>query len=57
MDQILRDIIELRQRADQVNEIIKRCEKILDDDISDFHKDLAKAAAYDEIVKIWEGRD
>ena len=56
MDQILRDIIELRQRADQVNEIIVRCEEILDDDISDFHKDLAKASAYDEIVKIWEGR-
>lgn len=55
MDKILRDIIELRQRADQVNEIIKRCEKILDDDISDFHKDRAKAWAYDEIVKIWEG--
>lgn len=52
----IQDYVELRQRAIEINKIIERCEDIQGEDISDFHKDLAKAAAYDEIVKIWEGR-
>lgn len=52
----LKDIISLIHEFEDINEIIKRCEDIQDEDISDYHKDRAKVFAYDEIVKIWEGR-
>ena len=48
--------VEASKRCGVVNEIIKHCEDIQDEDISDYHKDRAKVFAYDEIVKIWEGR-
>jgi hypothetical protein len=53
----LKDIIRLKQQAEDINEIIKRCEDIQDEDISDYHKDRAKVLAYDEIVKIWKEGD
>ena len=53
----LKDIIRLKQQTEDINEIIKRCEDIQDEDISNYHKDRAKVFAYDEIVKIWKEGD
>lgn len=51
----INDYVDLRQRANRINEIIERCEDIQREDVSDYHKDRAKVLAYDEILKIWEG--
>lgn len=52
----INDYVDLRQRAVKISEIIKRCEDIQREDVSDYHKDRAKVLAYYEIVKIWKGR-
>lgn len=52
----INDYVDLRQRAVKIAEIIKHYEDVQNEDISDYLKERAKVIAYDEIVKIWEGR-
>ena len=54
----LKDIIRMKQEAEEMADIIRRCEDIQNDDsVCDYHKERAKAIAYDELVKIFfEGR-
>ena len=52
----INDYVDLRQRAVKISEIIKHYEDVQNEDISDYLKERAKVIAYDEIVKIWEGR-
>ena len=53
----LKDIIRLKQRTEDINEIIKHYEEVQSEDISDYLKERAKIIAYDEIVKIWKEGD
>lgn len=48
----LKDIISIKQELEDITAIIKRCEDIQYEPISDYHKDRAKIFAYDELVKI-----
>ena len=52
----INDYVDLRQRAVKISEIIKHYEDVQNEDISDYLKERAKVIAYDEIVKVWEGR-
>lgn len=49
----LKEVVTLKQYAEQIMQIIEHCESIQEDDgVSDYHKERAKVHAYEDIVAL-----
>lgn len=49
----LKEVVTLKQYAEQIIQIIEHCESVQEDDeVSDYHKEIAKVHAYEDIVAL-----